>query len=231
MNNIYPIVLKPMGVARGSHIVKGGRGGKNKKQGPSELVSFARICRLGGKALREDVVVALEGHRYEPDLAYVDTKRGIYLDIEIDEPYSTSGLPTHYVMANGVPKDGERNRRFQQAGWHVVRFCEEQIFCHTASCLKVIYTLLMELGAVNEIPPKVQDAPNLEHIQQWTEQQSLDMKKQHYRRNYLNFDPQRMNLADMAQCVKVGFPILLQSTHNSRVRRMLFKTLLRHFSR
>ena len=25
MNNIYPIVLKPMGVARGSHIVKSGR--------------------------------------------------------------------------------------------------------------------------------------------------------------------------------------------------------------
>ena len=71
----------------------------------------------------------------------------------------------------------------------------------------------------------------LEHIQQWTELQSLDMKKQHYRRNYLNFDPQRMNLADMAQCVKVSFPILLQSTHISRVRQMLFKTLLRHFSR
>ena len=53
------------------------------------------------------------------------------------------------------------------------------------------------------------------------------MKNQRYRKSYLHFDPQRMNLADMARCVMVGAPILLQSTHNSRVRRMLFKTMKR----
>ena len=226
---IYPIILKPTGMARGSRIVKESHGRKNKKQGPSELVSFARICRLGGKALREDVVVNLNGHRYEPDLAYVDEKRGIFLDIEIDEPYSTSGHPTHYVGANGVPKDDERNRRFRAAGWHVVRFCEEQIFCHTDSCLKVIYTLLQELGAVGEIPPKIKNAPDLSPIPQWTEEESRNMMEKHHRRSYLHFDPQRMNLADMVQCIKVGAPILLQSAHNARVRRMLFKTLFRFF--
>ena len=229
--SLYPIRLNPTQAADGSHIVPAKRGGKNKKQGPTELISFARICHLGGKALREDVVVILEGHRYEPDLAYVDEERGIYLDIEIDEPYSTSGHPTHYLGANGVPKDDERNRCFQAAGWHVVRFCEEQMFCHTASCLKVIYTLLLELGAVGEMLPKIKNAPDLSPIPQWTEQESYDMKRRHHRRKYLHFDPQRMNAADMLQCIKILTPITWEATHNRRVRKMLFKSITRYLSK
>ena len=68
--------------------------------------------------------VTINGHRYEPDLAYIDAKKGVYVDIEIDEPYSGNHHLTYYITEYGAHKDQRHNETFRNAGWHVFRFIE-----------------------------------------------------------------------------------------------------------
>jgi len=52
-------------------------------------------------------------HPYSPDIAYVDDDINLYIDIEIDEPYSlSSGKPCHYIG-----KDDDRNLFFLERYW------------------------------------------------------------------------------------------------------------------
>lgn len=55
--------------------------------------------------------------RYEPDLAYIDAKKGIFIDIEIDEPYS--GLerkPIHYTIGDYTVDDKRNDYLPSEAG-------------------------------------------------------------------------------------------------------------------
>jgi hypothetical protein len=113
MKQTYPVILHPM---PGTAVVQPTkvRGGKNKKKGASELVSMARVFRCSIKNIGEDVCISLNGHRYEPDLVYRDGN--ICVDIEIDEPYSGSGHPTHFLKDDGSNIDSARNQRFLMPG-------------------------------------------------------------------------------------------------------------------
>lgn len=216
----YPIILKP---TPGASIVKPvANRRKNKKHGPSEIVAFARLLRLGLSELRSDLCVRLERHNYEPDMVYIAPKRNVYIDIEVDEPYAAAGHPTHYVYDNGTPRDGARNRRFQDAGWWVVRFSEEQVFSHTEQVAKTIHMVLREAGVIDAIPARFDAVADLAPIEQWTQQQSQQMKRRRFRNSYLHFDPARMRLSDIVQCGKLLVPIALQSTTNAKLRRDLW---------
>ena len=222
MQQTYPVILHP---TPGTEVVqpKKVQGGKNKKKGPSELVSMARVFRCGIKNIGEDVCISLHGHRYEPDLVY--RNGNICIDIEIDEPYSGSGHPTHYLNADGSNVDAERNQRFLDAGWYVVRFSEQQMFCHTKACMKELFKLLLEAGAVNEIPNKLADAPDLEPIPRWTDADSREMKRKNFRPSYLGFDPVKTTFSGTLRCIWLLLPIAWQSIWNRRVRKEMFAQL------
>jgi hypothetical protein len=81
-----------------------------------------------------------------PDIAYIDHSNKIYLDIEIDEPYSLKTKePLHYFHIN-KPGDGkvffdaneERDLAFVKYGWTVIRFSEEQVLKFPEECVNVI---------------------------------------------------------------------------------------------
>ena len=222
MTQTYPVILHP---AHGTAVVQPSlvRGGKNKKKGPSELVSMARVFRCGFKHIGEDVCINLNGHRYEPDLVYRDAN--ICVDIEIDEPYSGSGHPTHYLKDDDSNVDAVRNQRFVEAGWHVIRFSEQQMFCHTKACMKEVFKLLLEAGAVKELPRKLVKEPDLEPIQRWTEVDSREMKRRNFRPSYLGFDPMKTTFSGTLRCISLLLPIAWQSIWDRRVRKEMFAQL------
>ena len=222
MIQTYPVILHPK---PGTAVVqpKKVQGGKNKKKGPSELVSMARVFRCGVKNIGEDVCISLNGHRYEPDLVYRDAK--VLVDIEIDEPYSGSGYPTHYLKADGSNVDDERNKRFLEAGWYVVRFSEQQMFCHTKACMKEVFKLLLDVGAVSEIPRNLAKAPDLEPVLRWTDGDSREMKRKNFRPSYLGFDPVKTTFSGTLRCFWLLLPIAWQSIWNRRVRKEMFAQL------
>lgn len=74
------------------------------------------------------------GYEYYPDFIYVDTEKGVYLDIEIDEPYTfKSKKPIHYGEV-----DDERNKVFTSNYWSVIRFSESQILQYPKECVQTI---------------------------------------------------------------------------------------------
>src|SRR4030042_3100589 len=52
---------------------------------------------------------------YYPDVTFIDAEKNILIDIEIDEPYSRSGNPTHYVEDIN---DAQRDNYFIDNGWY-----------------------------------------------------------------------------------------------------------------
>lgn len=69
----YPIIQTATGTADRSRFFIT-IGAKNKKTGASELAVFSHVFGLDLEKIREDVSVTIGGHRYEPDLAYIDKK-------------------------------------------------------------------------------------------------------------------------------------------------------------
>lgn len=194
--------------------------GKSKKHGPSELIAFGRIVAMDlSNNIHVDKRVQISGHNYEPDIAYIDQEHGIYVDIEVDEPYSASGKPTHYMNADGTNKDSERNRHFTEAGWYVVRFTEEQIFCHTQECMRELFQFLLQVGAVDALPTQLEGVPALQTTDRWTYEDSLRMKRQRYRETYLCFNPASLGLQGYWRCLLYALPILRYSFTNSKLRK------------
>lgn len=219
----YPIILHP--VNRPIHQFSISMGNKNKKMGASELVVFSRILKLGLECIREDVCVLIDGHRYEPDFAYINEEKGIFIDIEIDEPYSSAQHPTHYVTKQGIHKDAKRNEVFQKAGWHVVRFTEQQMFCETSSCMKIIFEILYSLGVTESMPYSLLNVPNINEVPAWTFDKSKEYSANHFRRSYLGYNPVIMDFSSYLKCCLLVIPILFLSMKNNRLRQVLCKQL------
>lgn len=224
----YPIIQQTNAVADATKFTIS-TGSKNKKTGASELVAFSHVFRLGLDNIREDVSVTINGHRYEPDLAYINEEKGIYVDIEIDEPYSGQHHATHYITADGTHKDQPRNDTFCKAGWHVVRFTEQQMFCQTKACMKVIFDLLLQQGAIDAIPHRLANAEPLVSEPCWTAEESKKRSYKRYRKTYLGYDPIKMDFASKMRCCMLIIPILFQSIWSPRVRRMMSKQLRWYF--
>lgn len=238
MPQTYPVILSPTADALSLSPVEGSRrgavrpnaaGSKSKTHGQSELIAFARFFKYGCREIREDACVKIGGHNYEPDFAFIDEEHGVFIDIEVDEPYSASGHPTHFLLPDGTNKDSARNERFRQAGWYVIRFSEEQIFCHSAECLREIYKLALAAGAIDTLPATLQDVPDLQPHPRWTKNDSYDMKRRHHRKTYLGYDPTHMGLQGYVRCTRLILPVMWQSLFHTRVRREMCRQLFRFF--
>ena len=229
MNNnsihTYPVILRPFS---GASVVKPSNSkgnSKKKKHGQSELIAFARFFKYGCGEILEDVCVKIDGHNYEPDFAYINKEKGIFIDIEIDEPYSAAGHPTHFMHEDGVDKDSARNKRFQESGWYVLRFSEEQIICHTRECLKEIYKLALEAGTISELPQTLRDTPDLQQHPRWTKNDAFLLSRKHHRKSYLGYDPVHIDLSGALSCLRLLIPVIRQSITHSRVRSEMVRQL------
>ena len=222
---LYPLMLAPQ---QGTAIIMPQQG-KNCKKGPSEQWLALWIWSHRLKGFYDNLTLTSRGHRYEPDFAYIDEQKGIYVDLEVDEPYSGGGKPTHYMNADGTNQDSQRNQNYLNAGWHVVRFSEEQIFCHTEECMKVVYTLLLNVGAIDELPKSLEKVPDLEAVPRWTYAESNELKRKGFRKSYLGFDPAKMDIQGYYKCLKLFMPIFRHSLTNIKLRKASTKELLSFF--
>lgn len=203
--------------------------GRQYKKGPSELVIFSKIAHIKEIDCRWSVTI--NGRRYEPDWALVDKEKGIFVDIEVDEPYSANGQPTHYVNDNGTERDGERNRAFREAGWYVARFSERQFYLYPNACMLAIYRMLYEDGAISEMPKGIYPESGLMIESRWTKSTSQQLKKQHYRDRYLGYNPAHLGLKGYKKCTGLIIPIMLKSIVNRKLRHEMKDQLRGFFSR
>jgi hypothetical protein len=219
----YPIILFPSEKPTFQFSVSTAK--KNKKTGASELVAFSHVLELGLECIREDISIVIEGHRYEPDLVYINKEKNIFVDIEIDEPYSGAHHPTHYITSKGAHKDTRRNEMFRQAGWFVVRFTERQMFCETKSCMKVLFDLLLKVNAIESISACLLNVNELKLEPCWTAEESKHKSHQCYRKTYLGYNPIKIDFSSYVRCCMLIVPIILQSFRNKRIRKMMLKQL------
>lgn len=147
------------------------------------------------------------------------------IDIEIDEPYTTTGHATHYLLDDGTNKDSGRNLHFQNAGWYVVRFSEKQILCNTGSCLKTIYSLLMNIGAIDKMPRILERAPILAPHPRWTKKDSWHMMQDGERKSYLGYDPTHFGFKAFCICAFRAIPIAMLSIAQKRIRKEFMRQI------
>lgn len=142
------------------------------------------------------ILLGDECRPYEPDIAIIaSSNRNIRIDIEIDEPYNgVTREPTHFIGCG----DEFRDLNIINAGWIVMRFTEEQIFCEKEKCLNEIYRLLWSLDSNYVF--EILDFDRNIHLgikPFWTELDAKMMAATNFRENYLqhNFGNEEVALS------------------------------------
>lgn len=176
--HLYPLLLAPQ---QGTAIIMPQQG-KYCKKGPGEQWLALWIWGHRLKGFYDNLTLTSGAHRYEPDLAYIDEQRGIYIDIENDEPYTmVKHIPTHYFG-----KDDHRNKDVTAAGWIVLRFSEKQCIDSPARVARKV------MDVVRMIAPDVEMPRVLQNVQPVDTDPRLDLDtarqraKSRYRDNYMN---------------------------------------------
>lgn len=125
---------------------------------------------------------------YEPDLAYIEAQKGIFIDVEVDEPYSGwERKPIHYKTNYGTIDD-KRNDYFTERGWTVIRFSEKQVKEQPLSCLKRIYQLLHTMNTSIIIPQCLIDESDITLDEMWTESEAQRREQKNEREKMLGID-------------------------------------------
>lgn len=156
--------------------------GNNSKarRGISEAKFGRHLRRYFGDNIHERLYLNIPNfpEPYSPDFAYIDRGLKLYIDIEIDEPY-TNRQPIHFIG-----KDERRNQFFLERGWLVIRFCEEQVIRYPRQCCKVIAQVIADiLGDELELS-RFKDTPDLPKIKLWTYKEALQMIRNQARDRY-----------------------------------------------
>lgn len=149
--------------------------GRNGRRGFCEEKLANVINEYHLKGFRDNLSLFADGCPYEPDFAYIDVEKGIFIDIEVDEPYSGwEKTPIHYRIGNRT-NDGKRNERFTERGWIVLRFSEKQVFEQTMSCLKYLYQQICRIDTSMAIPSSLDSVPDLKVDSMWTKADAFQM--------------------------------------------------------
>ena len=153
-------------------------------QGGSEAQFSNYLLKYFGKNIYTKLTVNIPNfhHPYSPDFCYIDSKINLYIDIEIDEPYSYKDdnlKPIHYIGA-----DEKRDRFFLQRGWIVIRFSEEQIVKYPESCCKTVAKTIDDLLSDDALLKQFADIPSLAKRRQWTYSEAEKMAQSDYRKAY-----------------------------------------------
>ena len=162
---------------------------KNLYKGKSEMFFESYLRKYFGDNISIDKALIINNIKrnikdkfYFPDFIYQNNQENnhFFIDIEIDEPYSLpDGYPVHY---QGV--DNNRNMFFLRAGWHVVRFSEEQIMRQPAQCCRFLADFIQKKNQ-KQIPQGLENIPLLSlKTRHWTREESLYMFSNKYRDSY-----------------------------------------------
>lgn len=175
---LYPLLLAPQ---QGTAIVMPQQG-KSCKKRPGEQWLALWLMRHRIKGFYDNLALRTRGHRYEPDFAYIDEQRGIYIDIENDEPYTMGKrTPTHYLG-----KDDQRNEDVTTAGWIVLRFSEKQCIDSPARVARTIMDVVRSIAPEVVMPKVLQKVQPVDADPRWDNDTARQHAKSRYRDSYMN---------------------------------------------
>ncbi len=173
----YPQLLAPQ---LGTPITRPSRG-SSYKRGVGDMWVAVQVEALQLNGFHDDLSLNVAGHRFEPDLAYIDAERGIFIDIEVDEPYTMGRcVPTHTIG-----NDDQRNHHFTQAGWTVLRFSERQCIETPKSVLRTVADVVRQMDPTAEMPEALADVAPVEPDPRWDHDSARQLAQQRYRDPYL----------------------------------------------
>ncbi len=149
---------------------------RNTKKGKSELFFLDYLIKTFGRKVFTDFSPDVGRNPYQPDFVVFDADINLYIDIEIDEPYSLiDGTTIHHDRT----KDEERNRFFNKINWGVIRFTEKQVIQNPEECCLIIENVFESIKSrTNSIHHKLQTEKF------WTHEEALIMQVKNYRNSY-----------------------------------------------
>jgi very-short-patch-repair endonuclease len=117
---------------------------------------------------------------YSPDVIVHDCITGLWVDIEVDEPWHRRGkgppLPSHYI---GLDK--KRDDFFTGKGWIVIRFAESQICESIEDCLLTVAVFLDQYRQNKILSEMVKkrfpSASHLHKVACWTKEEATQIKR------------------------------------------------------
>jgi hypothetical protein len=152
---------------------------------PSEEAFFNVLTACFPDRIYRDLIIeSFDGKQpYVPEMIFKHRATNLHIDIEMDEPYvAKTGQPIHY--ADYTP-DNTRNKYFNQKGWVVIRFAEEQVVKDPKGCCKVIADVVETLTGDKTYSRRLKNVDALSPVEQWTKEQAVRMAQQKYRTTYL----------------------------------------------
>lgn len=145
---------------------------ENIKKGYSEEKFFGYLKMIFNDNVKVNKA-PLINKPYIPDFLIIDDDLGIYLDIEIDEPYVFgTGEIIHYNESN----DSKRDLFFINNTWIVIRFSENQVLAQPKDCALFIKNIL---EAIKKKKKWVNT--NIIEEKKWTFNEALMMKTKNSR--------------------------------------------------
>jgi Protein of unknown function (DUF559) len=152
---------------------------------PSEEAFFNVLMACFPDRIYRDLIIeSFDGKQpYVPEMIFKHRATNLHIDIEMDEPYvAKTGQPIHY--ADYTP-DNTRNKYFNQKGWVVIRFAEEQVVKDPKGCCKVIADVVETLTGDKTYSRRLKNVDAVSPVEQWTKEQAVRMAQQKYRTTYL----------------------------------------------
>ena len=149
------------------------------KIGASEMF-FRRILEEHGFTIHVDKKIEAGSKFYYPDILI--EKCGLYIDVEIDEPYSgDDGTPIHYLDKYGQSIDEKRNACFISQGFEIIRFAEEQIFLYPEDCVTIINKFIDLILEGNDFDSISTDIA----VKKWTIEEAHKFAYRQFRKTYI----------------------------------------------
>jgi hypothetical protein len=125
-----------------------------------------------------------KGRSFSTDFAVVLEEIGLYIDIEVDEPYDLKKRrPTHCIDDY---HDRYRNGFFLKGNWVIIRFAEEQVVRYPKACCREIASCVFQITGIDKFLKPLVAEPILRSIPQWSKKEARRMAKLGYRDTYLS---------------------------------------------
>ena len=130
---------------------------------------------------QQQVIVPGQERPFVVDYLIREPTTNLHIDVELDEPMARDGTLIHFAG-----KDDRRNRFFVEAGWVVIRFCEEQVVSQPHRCCRFIGNVLAHITQQSAIAEPFSHIPPLTPVQQWSKSRAKSLRRQGYRQGYLS---------------------------------------------
>jgi very-short-patch-repair endonuclease len=157
-------------------------------KGAAEDFFYSHLRSQFGIKIHQNKMLQQGNVKLFPDFTYFDKEKNIIIDIEIDEPYiGSNGEPIHYLYSN----DTWRNSFFNEKGWVVLRFAEEQIIKQPKNCCRLVNEVVQKYITIEPIVDvELVEATGLSKVPSWTKEQAHRLAFRRYRFSYLPMELQ-----------------------------------------